>query len=182
MIKTLHTLSTIALLTSLTTPSQTSEANSTSDIQHINARLEKLERQNSTVNSAANAISDKLDITGVIEFEGAYTESVDYSNESESEFAIATVEIGIAAYVSENIHGNIVLLYEDGDSALGVDVATLTFSNVGGSLDILLGKEYVPFGTFETSMVNGTLISDIAETHETIIMAMFGVVHRFGHP
>lgn len=121
--------------------------------------------------AASSSLSDKVSLSGLVEIEAALGE--DYDDESYSSLAVATVEIGLAAQISEQVAAEIVLLYEEGETELDVDVATLSFDNLLGPVSLLIGKQYVPFGRFETTLVNDTLVLEMAETNRTA--ALFGL-------
>lgn len=133
--------------------------------RRIEERLKKLEQ------SSGNSISDTLKIAGVIEIEAGLGE--DYDDQSYSSLDVATVEIGLSAEVAKNISAEIIFLYEGGETEFDVDAATLSFNELFGPVNLLVGKQYVPFGRFETALVNDTLILEIAETNKTA--ALFGI-------
>ena len=121
--------------------------------------------------SQTSGWSDKVALSGLIEIEAAIGEEFD--DQSYSSLTVATVELGLAAQISKQVAAEIVLLYEEGDTPLDVDVATLRFDKLIGPVDLLIGKQYLPFGRFETALVNDTLILELAETNKTA--ALFGI-------
>lgn len=151
--------------------SMSAMADNASEIADLKARLAALEAKQE---SSGVSLSDRIKLSGTIEVEGSYTDSDGFSEDSHSDIVLATAELGLEASIAENITGTVVMLYEDdGDTELDVDVATITFADVAG-MEILLGQEYVPFGSFETHLVNDTLVLEVAETRETVAMATYG--------
>lgn len=137
--------------------------------QKVEERLAKLEKQQST--KSGSALGESVEFSGVVEIEAALGEG--YDDESYSDLSVATVELGIAAAINDKVDAEIVLLYEEGETELDVDVATLSFEDLIGPVNLLIGKQYLPFGRFETALVNDTLILEISETNKTA--ALFGL-------
>ena len=100
-------------------------------------------------------IEDTIHIHGLLEFGGAYR-SVDYNNkghEQDSDLAMTTVELVIAAEVNDWVSAEIALLYEDptfeddNDDNFKVDAAFITIANEEETPAFLIaGKMFVPFG------------------------------------
>ena len=137
--------------------------------QKVEERLAKLEKQQAA--KSGSALGEKVEFSGVIEIEASLGEG--YDDESYSDLTVATVELGIAAEINEKVDAELVLLYEEGETELDVDVATLAFEDLIGPVDLLVGKQYLPFGRFETALVNDTLVLELAETNKTA--ALFGL-------
>ncbi|RLT98028.1 LbtU family siderophore porin [Ketobacter sp.] len=135
----------------------------------VEQRLAKLEKQQTP--KSGSALGEKVQVSGLIEIEATWGEG--YDDESYSDLTVATVELGIAAELNDKVDAEIVLLYEEDETELDVDVATLSFENLVGPVDLLVGKQYLPFGRFETALVNDTLVLELAETNKTA--ALFGL-------
>jgi hypothetical protein len=133
----------------------------------VEQRLAKLEQQP----AAGSSLGDNVQFSGLVEIEGAFGEG--YDSRSYSDLTVATVELAIGAKLSKQVEAEVVLLYEQDETELDVDVATLSFDNIIGPVDLLIGKQYLPFGRFETALVNDTLALEIAETNKTA--AVFGL-------
>ena len=112
---------------------------------------------------------NSVEIGGVVEFEGSYEDPDD--GDSSSDFVIATAELGIAAQVNDWVGSEITLLYEEDDTDLEVDVAIISIANPEGPWGIVAGQQYVPFGTFETTMISDPLTLELGETRETAVLA-----------
>ncbi|MEE2731758.1 MAG: LbtU family siderophore porin [Pseudomonadota bacterium] len=135
----------------------------------VEERLAQLEKQQAP--KSGSALGEKVQVSGRIEIEAAWGEG--YDDESYSDLTVATVELGIAAELNDKVDAEIILLYEEDETELDVDVATLSFEGLVGPVDLLVGKQYLPFGRFETALVNDTLVLELAETNKTA--ALFGL-------
>ncbi len=114
--------------------------------------------------------ADRLTLSGVVEVEaGVY----DDDTVTESDIALATVELGVDAEVSEFSSAHVLFLSEDGGGP-EVDEASITIGNTDKKpLYMTAGKMYVPFGNFETQMISDPLTLELAETGEDALQ--FGV-------
>lgn len=135
----------------------------------VEQRLAKLEQQQGAGNNTL--LGDKVAVRGLIEIEASMGEGFD--DKSYSDLVVATVELGLSAAINDQVEADIVLLYEEDETEFDVDVATLSFADLVGPVDVLVGKQYLPFGRFETALVNDTLVLELAETNKTA--ALFGL-------
>jgi hypothetical protein len=135
-------------------------ADEATEIALLNDRIEKLEAK-----KEASQWLDNVTLSGAVEVEASYTDPD--SGSSESDIVVATVELGVAAAITDNIETNIVFLYEEDDTDLEVDVATMGYQLNNSGFSFLLGQDYVPFGSYETHLVNDTLALEIGEARET---------------
>ncbi|HPE78593.1 MAG: LbtU family siderophore porin [Chromatiaceae bacterium] len=110
----------------------------------------------------------RVEISGVLEVEAGYNDPD--SGGSSSDISLATAELGIAAQINDWVAGEITLLYEEDDTDLEVDVATITIADPDGPWFVSAGQQYVPFGTYETNLVSDPLTLEIGETRETAIV------------
>lgn len=131
----------------------------------IEDRLAKLEAQSKT----KSPVTDNISFSGLVEVEGSAGE---FDNESYSDLVVATVELGMSAKINDKVSADVVLLYEEDDTELDVDVATINIDKLVGPVNLTLGKMYVPFGRYETALVNDTLPLELGETNKTA--ALFG--------
>jgi uncharacterized coiled-coil protein SlyX len=109
--------------------------------------------------------TDRVEIGGLVEVEAGYHSS--YDGDETSDLAVATVELGIAAQVNDWVAAEITLLYEEDDTDLEVDVATITVAPPDGPWFATAGQQYVPFGVYGTNLVSDPLTLEIGETRET---------------
>ena len=115
------------------------------------------------------------EIGAVVEVEAMTTDSDEYSENSASDIVVATVELAIGAQLNEFSRADVSFLYEEDDTDLEVDVATLTFGKDDSGLQLTLGQDYLPFGLFETGLVNDTLVLELAETRETAAILAYRI-------
>jgi hypothetical protein len=99
-------------------------------------------------------LENRITINGLLEFGGAYR-SVDMNvggHEKDSDLAMTTVELGIAAEINDWVNAEMVLLYEDptfenDETNFDVDTAIITIANAEETPAFLMaGKMFVPFG------------------------------------
>ncbi len=135
----------------------------------VEERLSRLEQQQEP--RSGSLLGDNVVFTGLVEIEGSMGKG--YDDESYSDLVVATVELGMAAKLNEKVDAELTVLYEEDETELDVDTATLSFANLVGPVNLLVGKQYLPFGRFETALVNDTLLLELAETNKTA--ALFGL-------
>lgn len=153
---TLFPLTALALAVSLNTQAAT-----------VEERLTKLEQQT----ESKSALPESVEVSGAVEVEGVVGEG--YDGRSSSDLVVATVEVGVAAELNDKVSAEVVFLYEQDETPFDVDVATLTIDELVGPVNFTVGKQYVPFGHYETALVNDTLVLELGETNKTA--ALFGI-------
>ncbi len=113
-----------------------------------------------------------VEMSGLIEIEAGYVDQ--YVGEHESDLVVSTAEIGIAAQITDWVAGEMILLYEEDDTDLEVDIATITIANAEYTpFSFTGGQRYLPFGAFETRAVSDPLTLEIGETRETAVQIGF---------
>jgi hypothetical protein len=116
-----------------------------------------------------------IEIGGLIEVEAGYVEP--YDSPSESDIVLATFELGIASQVTNWVEVGASLLYEQDDTDLEVDVAFITLFNPDvAPVFFTAGQFYVPFGAYETNLIDDPLTLEIGESRETA--AQLGFVYE----
>ncbi len=113
-------------------------------------------------------ISDFVTLSGLIEVEFAAGD--DFAGESFNSFDASTVELGLDIKATDWASGHVLLKYEeDGDeSDFFVDEATITLGNMEKfPLKLTAGKFYMPFGNFETNMIQDPLTLEIGEINDS---------------
>lgn len=129
---------------------------------HVHQTVQKEMRKQREEDGKEQKINDYLTVFGVVEGEALFGE--DFDGNSFSEFNVATVELGLAAQVSDWAAAQILALYEGPDGDFTIDEATIMFGNEEKSpLSLTVGKFYMPFGAFETNMVQDPLTLEIGE-------------------
>lgn len=112
--------------------------------------------------------TDRINISGVVEVAASYENDVE--NVESSDVSLATVELSIDAHVNDWVVANVVLLYEEGDTPLDVDGATITLGNDKHSPGYLtVGRMAVPFGNFSSNMLSDPVTLEMAETVESTV-------------
>lgn len=110
----------------------------------------------------------RVEIGGVVEVEAGYHDPD--TGSSSSDIVVATAEIGIAAQINDWVAGEVTLLYEEDDTDLEIDVATITIADPDGPWFVSAGQQYVPFGSYETNLVSDPLTLEIGETRATAVV------------
>ena len=110
-------------------------------------------------------IQDHIQISGLIEFGGARenVDNRDGTDASQSDMNLTTVELTVAAEVSEWVNLAVTLLYEDAtfgnETSIDLDAATVTIGNTEKyPLYFSAGAMYVPFGALLTHFPDDPLI------------------------
>ncbi len=117
-------------------------------------------------------INDYVTLFGSIEGEAVFGE--DYEGNSFSEFNIAEATLGFDAQMSDWVIGHLLAKYEGPDDNLFMDEANIWIGNQEKFPVIMTaGKFYMPFGNFETNMVQDTLTLDIGEINDYGLAAAF---------
>ena len=106
----------------------------------------------------------ETEFSGVIEVEATYND--DGTNDT-SDIAVATVELGVDHKVNDKVDGHLLFLYEDPeageDEKIVVDEAFIAI-HPNDTTDIVLGRQYAPFGSYESNMVSDPLPLEVGET------------------
>jgi len=143
-------------------------------LHHQSERLEETE-QRTAEQKEGDGLGEwwrGVEMSAVVEVEAGYTDP--YAGGHESDVVVATAEIGISAQVSDWVAGEITLLYEEDDTDLEIDVATITIANAEQTpLFFTAGQAYVPFGVYETGAVSDPLTLEIGEARETVAQVGF---------
>jgi hypothetical protein len=163
-------------------------ASSTSGADHLSPeeRLSVLEERQAEIYHTlaekkaaglASSITDRISISGLIEVEGA-AEKVAYedgSDESASDMTLATAQLGFGVKLTEEVTGNVSLLYEEDATDLEVDEAAIDVNYA--PFFSRFGRIYVPFGVYNSHFISDPLTLELGETRETA--ALFGFGHDF---
>ncbi len=125
-------------------------------------------------------INKYIDFSALIEVEASAGE--DFEGVNESNFELATVELGFVGKVTDWASAHLTILYEEGgDDEVLIDDAHILIGNTGKfPLYLNAGRQYVPFGNFETNMISDPLTLEIAETQETALQVGFETSGAYG--
>ena len=127
--------------------------------------ISKLSKQ---VEKQESSWFNAVEIAGAVEVETAVADP--YEGDKETDATVATVELGIAARIHDWVGVDLVLLHEeDEDQDIAVDVATLTVGQADGPFSLTAGRQYVPFGVFESNSLSDPLTLELGETQETAL-------------
>jgi len=126
--------------------------------------------------ASAYEISDRFAVNTLVEVEAFDTDDAegDFSGADGQDIELATVELGLEARPTERLSAHVLFLFEEGETdppELDEGTVSLVLTDVFG---LTAGKEYVPFGSFETLMVNDPQTLELGETNETVIQLDLG--------
>lgn len=118
--------------------------------------------------------SGKLEFSGTLEGEFGYIVA---EEEDESDFALAKVELGADVTLSPNVHGHVLLLYEQGenDDNIAVEEGTIGLKipvTLPVELLLSLGRMYVPFGQFNSHFVTDPFTLEIGEINQVALQIL----------
>lgn len=131
----------------------------------VHQAVQKEMRKQQEEEGREQKINDYVTLFGLIEGEAVFGD--DYEGNSSSEFNVATVELGFDAQVSEWAVGHLLAKYEGPDDNLFIDEANIWLGNYEKfPLLMTAGKFYMPFGSFETNMIQDTLTLEIGEIND----------------
>jgi hypothetical protein len=127
------------------------------------------EMSNYELTEKIKALNDRLTISGAVEVEVGFENG--YENESTSDIALATVELGLEAQVCDWAVANVVFIWEEDDTEqVEVDEGTITLGNIDKyPFYLTVGKFVVPFGNYETNMISDPLTLEIGETPQSAV-------------
>lgn len=119
--------------------------------------------------------------SGVLEVEASsYDDKI--ADEQGSDIALATVELAADATISDRVSAHLLILYEDSDDDnVLVDEGFVTITGGEGSpFSLVAGRQYLPFGNFESQMVSDPLTVDLAETREDALLVGYKADGLYG--
>lgn len=147
-------------------------------VKGLSDRIKKVEEKVEGKFSPDN-IFRNISIGGLLEV-AAHHESMDFKNPASTDtdsgdIALATVELGIDAYITKHVSGHVLLLWEEDDTE-PVDLDEGYISLNGEDVVPLYldaGKMYVPFGSFESHFISDPFTLEIGETRESAVRIGF---------
>lgn len=118
----------------------------------------------------------RFTLSGLIEAEASLTH-VEGGDEKD-DLRLSIVQIGLDAEFTPWLRGHVIGLWEEGDTEpMVVDEAVLTLTSpwqLGGQTPLLhLGRQYLPFGRFDSGMISDPLTLELGETHTTAALLAF---------
>lgn len=116
-------------------------------------------------------ITERLTLSGLLEIE-ATAQNLHYANGSRvatSDLTVATAQLGLGAKINETVSSNITVLFEEDATTLDVDEATIDLAQ--GQWSARIGRQYLPFGVYNSHFINDPLTLALGETRETALLA-----------
>lgn len=161
------------------------------EIKNLIKRIEALESQQATSDQADEKkldfrqISKYVTLRGLLEAEAYYAKPGD--SDEESDLTLATAELSIEATLNEIVGSHIILLYEEEageENDIDVDEAVISLTSpgklFGQTPSVHVGRMYVPFGMFNSSMISDPLTLELGETQDAAaLFALEGDVWVF---
>lgn len=120
----------------------------------------------STAAFAGDVALKGVEFGGVLEAEASYNS--DYDDNDTSDLVLSTAEFAVSAEVNDWVSAEVTALYEEDDTDLEIDVASITIAN--GIWFATVGQQYLPFGSFETGAVSDPLTLELAEARESALL------------
>lgn len=116
-----------------------------------------------------------VEVSGLIEIQAIH--AAKDGEEDKSDIKLSTAKIGVSAKMNEWVSGDLVALYEestDNEGDYNMDVAKLKVADPDANWFMYAGQYTLPFGSYSTNMITGTLTSDFAETKDSAIEVGIG--------
>ncbi len=111
----------------------------------------------------------KIDLNGAVQLQASHGSP--FTGPTTSDATVKEATIGLTTRVHDWVTAEIGLKYEEDDTPLEVDVATIAIAPPKGPWRLKGGQFTLPFGTFETNLVSTTLAGEVGETRETALSA-----------
>jgi hypothetical protein len=149
----------------------------------LTERLMRLEEK-AGLGDPAGSWFDSVAVSGVLEAEAGYEkfDPAEGEEEKSSDAVLATMELGVEAALNEYVSGQAVILWEEDDTEpVDLDTGVITITGGEGFPGFFsAGKMYVPFGSFESSMISDPLTLELGETRESALLFGFGIDGLYG--
>jgi hypothetical protein len=148
--------------------------------KQVSKILRHKEKEKAQSEDFGHMINKYIDFSALIEVEGSTSENFEGVNESN--FELATVELGFVGKVTDWASAHLTILYEEGgDDKVLIDDAHIVIGNTEKfPLYLNAGRQYVPFGNFTSNMISDPLTLEIAETRETALQIGFAASGAYG--
>ena len=170
-------LAILILSTTLLTPPVWGQSAPETTLEALDARIQRLESADEA--PGGDHWTRRITLSGVIEVEASYA-NIDIDdpaagNETTSDVDLAAVEFGVDAAIVDHVDGHVLFKYEDDD--VFVDEGYILLDG-GETLPayLIAGRQYLPFGSFDTHFVSDPLTLTLGETNEGALVAGW----RFG--
>jgi hypothetical protein len=122
---------------------------------------------------------DRVEIGGLIEVEAGHGE-IDFEDPAEedekgNDVDLATVEMVVDARIVDHVDGHVMLKYEEDELFVDEGFITLTGTEAFSAY-LIAGRQYIPFGHFDSHFVTDPITLVLGETTEGAVVAGY----RFG--
>lgn len=148
---------------------------SAEDSQTLEQRVQALETALAEAQASSNGSSltmpSGVDLSGSLEVEANHVDQEDTDKTSDVRVDKAILQAD--ATLSDNASAKIGLLYEEDESDLYVDIATITYGFGDSGVAVELGRNYLPFGSYSTVMINDLLTYSLGSAQETSIVTSY---------
>lgn len=120
----------------------------------------------------------RFTLSGLIEAEASLVHVE--AGDEEDDLRLSTIQIGLEAELTPWLGGHVIGLWEEEDTEpMVIDEAVLSLTSpwqIGGQTPALhLGRQYLPFGRFDSAMISDPLTLELGETHTTAgLLALSG--------
>lgn len=142
------------------------------ELQEKEAQLARLQKETTEEAPGKPAWAHPgVTIEGALELEAYH--SIPYAGPNENDLAVASAVLALNASIAPWLEGEISLLYEEDETPLEVDTATITLAPVDRNWRITAGQTYVPFGTYESMMLSDPMTLELGEARETALIATY---------
>jgi hypothetical protein len=158
---------------SLPASEQKAQNTAAGEAERIENRIEEIGRE------VLGKWYDRIEVSGVIEVEAGY-ETIDFDDpeagdEENSDIDLSAVELAVDADITEHVEGHVLFKYADDD--VFVDEGFITLKGTESFPAYLIaGRQYIPFGKFDTHFVTDPNTLLLGETNEGAVVAGY----RFG--
>jgi len=123
--------------------------------------------------TAHAAWPEKVDFFGQVIFEAGYVSGVDYNSDVSSfDMTVYYLLLGMEAELSDQVSATVSLLHEEDQTDFGLDEGFITLKP-NDDFNFQLGQLYLPFGQFNSLMVNYSYTYQIARSLETAAVANY---------
>jgi hypothetical protein len=145
-------------------------------LAEIDKELDLIQRNPSSTDAAKlEKEASKFNIKGIIDIDITYDKS--NSGVYTSDIVASNLGLAFGYEPSEKLATEISLLYEEDDTDLEVDTATISYKSKEDGMYFQLGQMYAPFGEYASEFISDPLTLSVGEMRETAIKAGY----NFGH-
>jgi hypothetical protein len=158
------------------------------DWRQVDERLRALEAKAPEAGDPRLAeLRRKVRINGLLEAEAFHRQG--YSRDAEgnplrakeSDLTLATAALDFHGELTDWARSHVLLLWEDGAGPVDVDEAVISLGNPEKSpLSLNVGKLYLPFGVYDSFMIQDPLTLELGETNETAVQIGFAQAGFYG--